>query len=258
MSDITTHTPGSFCWFELGTTDQNAAKQFYGSLAGWTAADFPMGPGELYTMFSRENRNAAACYALNAQMKAQGIPPNWLLYVSVEDADATAGKVTGAGGKLMSPPFDVMEFGRMAVCEDPTGAVFAIWQPKLHQGTGVAHEVGTFCWADLMSPDPAAAARFYGEVFGWQVDPGQDGSGYLHIKNGEAMIGGIPPAEHANPNAPPHWLLYLRVEDCDAATSQASASGASVFMAPMTMEKVGRWSVIADPQGAVLALFQPA
>ncbi len=48
MPNIEIHAPGSFCWFELGATDQNAAKQFYSSLLGWTGTDSPMGPNEFY------------------------------------------------------------------------------------------------------------------------------------------------------------------------------------------------------------------
>lgn len=256
MPDPVTHAPGTFCWFELGTTDQNAAKRFYGAVAGWAAADFPMGPNEVYTMFNLDGRNAGACYALNQEMLARGVPPHWLLYVAVTDADATAAKVEAAGGKIVAPVFDVMEFGRMAVCQDPTGAVFAIWQPKLHTGTGIKGVPGTFCWADLSSPDAAAATPFYQTVFGWQVEPGKDTSGYLHIKSGEHYIGGMLPAAHRDPNTPPHWLLYLLVADCDATTAKATDAGAKVYCPPTTMEGVGRWSVVADPQGAVLAFFQ--
>ena len=256
MATSITHAPGSFCWFELGTTDQNAAKRFYASVAGWTAMDFPMGPDAVYTMFTLEGCNAGACYTLDAEMLSQGVPPNWMLYVAVADADETAGKVAAAGGKVAAPPFDVMDFGRMAACQDPSGAAFAIWQPRTHPGTGIQDVPGTFCWADLMTSDPSGSGKFYRDVFGWLAETGKDGSGYLHLKNGDRHIGGIPPAEHLNPNSPPHWLLYLLVEDCDAATAKAAELGARVYAAPMSMEGVGRWSVIADPQGAVLALFQ--
>ncbi len=258
MPNVETHTAGSFCWVELGTTDQNGAKQFYGSLFGWTATDFPMGPNEVYTMFSLDASNTSACYALNPEMRAHGVPPHWLLYVSVADADQTSAKVAPAGGKVMAGPFDVMEFGRMAVLQDRAGATIAVWQPKTHHGTRIEGVPGTLCWADLMTPDQAGAVGFYGAVFGWQADPGKDNSGYLHIKNGEQYIGGIPPAEHRNPNAPPHWLLYFLVKDCDASTAKAREIGAKVYMEPMSMEGVGRWSVVADPQGAVFSLFQPA
>jgi uncharacterized protein len=256
MATVATHSPGSFCWIELGTTDQDAAKQFYGSLFGWAAVDNPIGPSEVYTLFNLEGRNTAGCYTLGPDKRAQGVPPHWLLYVSTVDADATAAKAAPAGGNVVVPPFDVMEFGRMAVIQDPTGAVLAIWQSKTHPGTGIEGVPGTLCWADLMTPDQSGAGKFYKELFGWQTEPGD--TGYLHIKNGDKYIGGIPPAEHRSPNAPPHWLLYFQVNDCDASTAKAEQSGAKIYAPPMTMEGVGRWSVAADPQGAVFALFQSA
>lgn len=255
MPKIDSHAPGDFSWIELATTNQEAAKTFYSSLFGWQPADMPMGPDEYYTMFNLSGGVVGACYTMKAHM--QGVPPHWGLYVTVASADATAGKVTEAGGKVCAPPFDVMTFGRMAVLQDPTGATFMIWEPKDHRGATFGGEAGTICWADLMSKDPAAAAKFYSQVFGWKVSPGEkDPSGYLHIQNGDRFIGGMPPVQFQNPNAPPHWLIYFLVEDCDSATTRAKDLGATVYMPPTTMEKVGRWSVIADPQGAVSALFQ--
>src|SRR3954471_21592266 len=257
MAYIDSHPPGSFAWVELATTDQAAAKKFYTTLFGWTVNDFPMGPGQSYSMFGLEGRNSGAAYTLDPK-NMPGVPPNWALYICVESADATAAKAAQLGGTVLGGPFDVMEFGRMAVIQDPTGAVFDIWQPKMHQGLGVNSVPGTLCWADLSTPDQAPAKAFYESLFGWKILPGEhDTSGYLHIQNGEQMIGGGPPAQHRNPNAPPHWLLYFYVTDADAATAKAKELGARVYMGPMTMENVGRWSVIADPQRAVLALFQP-
>ncbi|HEX4227576.1 MAG TPA: VOC family protein [Bryobacteraceae bacterium] len=256
MSIVESHPPGSFCWFELGTTDQTGAKKFYGSLLGWTAEDSPMGPDEVYTMFNLDGRNVGGCYALKADMLSQGVPPHWMLYVAVTDADQTAAKAGSAGGKVMASPFDVMDFGRMAVLQDPTGATFSIWQPKTHPGAGIQGVPGTVCWADLMTPEPKRAAEFYGQVFDWHVEPGKDGN-YLHVKNGNDFIGGIPPAEHFNPNTPPHWMIYFLVQDSDASTAQAKDAGATIYVPPMTVEGVGRWSIVADPQGAAFALFQP-
>ena len=104
MPDSAKHAPGSFCWFELGTTDQNAAKEFYTAVAGWSIADFPMGPNEVYTMFHLQGRNTGACYTLNAEMQANGVPPHWLLYVSVVNADETAAKVASAGANSWRRP----------------------------------------------------------------------------------------------------------------------------------------------------------
>jgi len=257
MPNIEKHAPGSFCWIELATTDQNAAKAFYAGLFGWVAADFPMGPDEFYTMFNLDGRNAAAAYKMKPEMRSQGIPPHWMIYVAVENADTTADKVIAAGGKVTAAPFDVYDFGRMAVLQDPTGAMFCIWEAMKHTGTGIGNVPGTMCWADLDSPDQAAAAAFYTAVFGWQIWPGQDNSGYLHIKNGEEFIGGIRPPQHHNPNVPANWISYFLAADCDAATAKAKELGAHVFMEPTTFEDVGRMAVMADPQGAAFSLFQP-
>lgn len=255
MPHIDHHAPGGFSWMELGTTDQNAAKQFYGSLLGWTSTDSPMGPNAYYTMFQLEGRNVAGGYTLMPDQVANHIPPHWMLYIAVTSADEAAKRAAELGGRVMAGPFDVFTYGRMAIIADPTGAVFGVWEPKTHTGIGIARQPGTLCWADLSTPDAAAAAGFYSGLFGYTFPPGE--GGYLHIQNGEHFIGGIPPAAHRQPNSPPHWLLYLQVEDCDASAAKAKELGASVYVPPMTMEGIGRWAVLADPQGAVFSLFQP-
>jgi len=258
MSHIDSHPPGSFCWIELGTTDQPAAKSFYGSLFGWTPSDMPMGPGDFYTIFQLEGRDAAAGYTLRPDQRAQGVPPNWMLYIMVASADASAKRAKELGGTVIVDAFDVFDAGRMAVLQDPTGAFFTVWEPKKSQGIGIAHVDGTLCWADLSTPDPQRAGKFYGDLFGWQMlaedeDPEHD---YLHIKNGEHFIGGIPPSRDRNPNAPPHWLVYFLTGNCDATADKAKQLGGQVYVPPMTIENVGRMAVVADPQGAVFALFQ--
>ncbi|MGA3023855.1 MAG: VOC family protein [Bryobacteraceae bacterium] len=251
--------PGSFCWMELATTDQNAAKAFYTSLFGWTASDSPMAPGEFYTMFRLEDRDVGAGYTMGKQEREHGAPPHWNLYIAVESADAAAARASELGGKVLAPAFDVFDAGRMAIIQDPTGAVFRVWQQGKQGGIVISNVNGAFCWADLNTPGVAAARAFYSALFGWKVEAGEkDPSGYLHIKNGDSFIGGIPPAEHRDPNAPPHWLLYFEVADCAASTAKATELGARSLLPPMSMEGVGWMSVIADPQGAVFALFTPA
>jgi predicted enzyme related to lactoylglutathione lyase len=256
MGNVDTHAPGSFCWIELGTTDTNAARRFYESLLGWSTEEFPTGPSGTYTMFRLGGRDVGGGYALTAEMRAHGLPPHWLLYICVRSADETAEKVAQAGGKLLKDPFDVMDIGRMAVIQDPTGAIFAIWQPKTHQGSGIEHVPGALSWADLKTPDEKRAVKFYEEVFGWDIEPGKDDGGYMHIRNGDKHIGGVPPAAYRNPKDPPHWLVYFLTQDCDTSTAKAKDLGANIFVPPTSMEGVGRWSVLADPQGAVFALFQ--
>jgi hypothetical protein len=256
MPNVDKHPAGAFVWIELGTTDQVAAKTFYGSLFGWVAKDMPMGPDEHYTIFQIDGRDAAAAYTLHPERSA-GVPPNWTPYISVDDVDAATGRAERAGGKVLAAPLDVFDAGRMAVIQDPTGASFALWQPKANPGIGIAGADGTLCWADLMTTDVARARQFYADLFGWEIAPGEhDSSGYLHIKNGETFMAGIPPVG-PQPGVPSHWLLYFLASDCDGAAEKAKAAGASIYYGPTTMEGVGRWAVVADPQGAVFAIFQP-
>jgi uncharacterized protein len=255
---IDSHPPGAFCWLELYTSDQNAAKSFYNSLFGWTANDMPMGPNDVYTMFQLEGRDAGAACTLRPEMKAQGVPPHWRLYIAVASVDESAKRVTELGGKVIIPPFDVFDAGRMAVVQDPTGAFFSLWQKMTHSGLGIAGVPGTLCWADLMTPDTERAKSFYEGLLGWKISKSEnDPSGYLHIKNGEEFIGGIPPSHFAPPNTPPHWMAYIYVTNCDETTAKCSQLGGKTVLAPMAIEKVGRMSILADPQGAVFSAFTP-
>ena len=259
MANIDKHPAGSFCWIELHTTDQAAAKSFYNSLFGWEAHDNPMGDAGVYTMFRLQGRDAAAGCSLRPDERSHGVPSYWMLYITVDSTDAVVNKAKQLGGKILAPAFDVMDAGRMAVVQDPTGAIFCPWQPNKNNGIQIAHVHGTLCWADLSTPDAKRAHTFYSGLLGWQLtaDP-KDPSGYLHIKNGEHFIGGVPPAAHRQPGVPPHWLAYFQVDDVDATASKAKQMGANLYLPPKTMEGVGRFSVIADPQGAVFAIFKSA
>ncbi len=259
MPAIEKHAPGSFCWIELATNDQNAAKNFYGKLFGWSINDAPMGTNDFYTIFQIEGRSAGAAYTLRPEQRSQGVPPHWMIYVAVESADAAAAKAAQLGGKVLAPAFDVYDVGRMSVLQDPTGAHFCAWQAKKHSGFGSSGVDGTFCWADLGTPDRTRASAFYSGLFGWEIvkEDEKAGHDYWHIKNGEEFIGGMPPEKYRDPNAPPSWLSYIFVSDCDAGAAKAKELGAKIHMPPSTMEDVGRMAVLADPQGAVFAIFQP-
>ena len=259
MANIQRHPAGAFCWIELSTTDQPAAKNFYTSLFGWDFTDGPMGPGEFYTMFKLGGRDAGAAYTMRKEESAQGAPPHWNLYIQVDSADDSAAKAAKLGGKVLAPAFDVFDIGRMAVVRDPTGAVFQVWQSKKQAGLGATNEDNALCWADLSTPDPQRGAKFYSDLFGWKLDKGEnDSSDYLHIKNGEEYIGGIPPAHHRDPQAPAHWLIYFQVADVEATANKAQAQGGKILMPPRKMEGVGSFAIIADPQGAVFAIFKSA
>jgi uncharacterized protein len=255
MPKVEQHAPGMFCWVELSTSSQESAKQFYSGLFGWTATDYPTGPdGHIYTIFSLNGADTAATYTASPEERAM-VPPHWNLYVTVESADDAAARAAELGGRVVAGPFDAGVFGRMAVIQDPTGTALSVWQAHSHPGTAVEHESGTFCWADLSTPDPERAKIFYEALFGWQIAPDEKyPPDYLVIKNSGKAIGGVAPAAFRSPDTPPHWMLFFMVADADAVTAKVKELGGAVMMtAPGGM----KMSVVADPQGAAFSIIQP-
>lgn len=257
MPESQCKVPGNFTWFELGTTDQAAAKRFYGSLFGWTANDFPMGPDAFYTMFQLNGRDVGGAYTMMPDQVAQGVPPHWATYVAVTSADEKSQQATSLGATVLVPPFDVYDFGRMSVLRDPTGATISIWQPKQHQGSGAHSELNAFCWSELMTRDTAAARRFYTGLFGWTTkETAGTGAGYTHWQNNGTDIGGMLDMPPNMGPAPPHWINYVQVADCDGTASQAEKLGGKVFCPPLDIPNTGRFCVLADPQGAAFAVIK--
>jgi len=249
---------GSFCWMELATTDPAGAKEFYSNLFGWAAQDIPMGPEMTYTMFRLNDGDVGGAYKLMKEQLDAHVPPHWMLYVKVDSADAAAAKALQLGAQQFVPPSDIPNAGRFAMLSDPTGANISVFEPRQHRGITVFGKVGALCWADLNTNDPEKAAKFYGSWLGWTFDTGKDG--YRHIINGtshEDMLGGIPPQMHAPPGTPSHWISYFHVTDSKATATKAAQLGASTMMPAQLMPEVGTIAVLADPQGAVFALYQP-
>ncbi len=257
MSHVSSHPDGSFCWPELATSNQDAAKEFYGDLFGWTPKDQPIGPDGVYSLMQIGGSDVAAIYAQGAQ--EQGIPPHWNSYIAVASADDSAKKAADLGGTVMMAPFDVFDSGRMAVIQDPTGAVFCLWQANKHVGVTRINEPGTLCWTELVTNDTKKAGPFYEQLFGWRLKVGTAAPGeYTEFYLGDRAIGGMMPIQKEWGPVPPHWTPYFLVADVDATTKLASERGGNAMMPPTDIPTVGRFSVIQDPQGAVFNLFKPA
>ena len=259
MQKTVAYAPGTFCWVELGTSDAVGAKKFYTELFGWDFTDLPIGPGMVYTMLKQGGKDIGALYELMPDMKAMGIPPHWLSYVSVTNADEAAAKAKEAGATLMKEPFDVMTVGRMAVVQDPTGAVFALWQAGTHHGSGIVNVPNSFCWNELATNDTAKAGDFYSTVFGWTKKVQQMGPmEYTSFMNGERPAGGMYTLPPEMANVPPNWMVYFAVEDCDATVAKAGSLGAQTISPAMDIPDTGRFSILLDPQGAAFAVIKLA
>ena len=251
MSERSEYAPGTFCWIELGTTDTAAAKKFYTELLGLTAVDAP------YVKLQRDGKDVAALYELNEEQRSQGIPPHWLSYVSVSSADDAAARAEELGGTVLKQPFDVYDVGRMAMIQDPTGAAFAVWEPRKHQGAQLANEPGTLAWNELLTNDVDAAGEFYTKLFGWGTQVQQIGPGpYTVFMVGDRPNGGMMKIAEEWGNVPSNWMAYIAVEDCDQCADKAKELGAKVTAPPTDIPEVGRFAMIQDPQGAMFAIIK--
>jgi uncharacterized protein len=251
------YPPGTPSWIELSSPDTDASAAFYEELMGWQAGE-PGPESGGYRIFEQDGKSVAG---LMRHMQ-EGQPTAWATYISVADADETARKVKDAGGSVMIEPMDVMDIGRMAYFADPTGAVFAIWQPKAFPGAGLVNEPNSLCWNEVLTRDVETDRAFYQAVFGWGAGhPQFEGAPdtYTVWELDGHPVGGMMQMtdEWFGPEVPPHWSVCFAVADCDATVAKARELGASVINEPMDMP-IGRFAGLLDPQGAAFTIMQPA
>lgn len=247
MSERTSYEPGTFCWADLNTGDQPAANAFYSALLGWEVEEMPLGGGMTYGMARVNGGDVAAIAPLQ---EGDPGPARWNSYVAVEDADASAHRAADLGATVVADAFDVFDSGRTAIIQDPLGAVFSVWQADRHIGASRVNEPGALSWNDVLTPDPEASARFYGELFGWTISEVAEGR-YWSIHNGETANGGLMRAQQGQPVV---WNPYFAVSDLEASLARIDELGGSTI-APAMDVPAGRFALVADPQGATFSLF---
>jgi predicted enzyme related to lactoylglutathione lyase len=248
MGERERHEPGGFSWTDLATPDTQAAKEFYGGLFPWEFTDEPIPEGGVYVMARLDGRNAAAMFETTERH------PAWASYITVDDVDAATERARALGANVLAEPFDVMEVGRMSTVQDPTGAVFCLWQARTSIGAEVVNGPGALTLNQLNSSDPEAAERFYGELFGWSFRKVPDtDTPYWGIYRDGTLNGGMMPLPPGSP-APSHWLVYFGTDDLDAAAERIGSAGGTLMGAPMEVPG-GRILFAQDPQGAIFALL---
>jgi uncharacterized protein len=257
VTEMSSYATGTPCWVDVTSTDLDRSVDFYTRLFGWEAQRDPRPEAGGYTMFTLRGKNVAAA----SPTWQEGLPAVWTTYLASDDVDATAAKARDAGGNVMVEPFDVFDAGRMAVIQDPTGAVFGVWQAARHVGSQLANEPGSFTWNELNTRDVPAATRYYEAVFGVEVDV-QDftGSEYGVVKVDGRSVAGMRHLDAPEDQVPPHWQSVFAVEDCDRALAQVEELGGRKLMEPLDVPTIGRFALVQDPVGAtfqVIALEPP-
>lgn len=253
----TNYVPGAPIWVDLGTPDTGAAAAFYRELFGWEFQSAGPDAGG-YGLLTLNGKVAAAAGPLGEE----GARPSWTIYFDTQNADATADSVTSAGGTVRAAPFDVFTQGRMGQFSDPAGAQFAVWQPAETKGLDVVNVPGSLAWVELATGDPAAAASFYGQVFGWSAqEVPMGGASYTLVKprggNDDSTFGGIMAltAEMTAAGMAPQWGAYFEVADCDEAVAMATKHGGTVTAPPMDVPMAGRIAGLLDPGGASFSII---
>ena len=241
------------CWVDITVPDVEASSAFYAAVLGWTVPPAGEHSGG-YRVAEVDGAAVAGIGPLQA-----GEHTAWTLYLASDDAGATAAAITEHGGTLLVAPDDVGSNGRMAIAQDPTGAVFGVWQAGTMIGAGLVNEPGALVWEDLRSTDPGTAQAFYRSVFGYDVSPLEmAGPDYVtfSLPGGDAPLGGMGGMMGGPEGVPSHWLSYFAVADADAAAAAAGAAGGRVVVPPFDTE-FGRMGGLMDPDGAVFWIAQP-
>ncbi len=268
MSTREHYPAGVPCWVDTNQPDAAAAAAFYSGLFGWETEDgMPPDSGQNYFMGRLGGRDVGAISGPSKK------PPVWTTYISVENADNAAGRVRDAGGQLITEPFDVSDAGRMAVCADPEGAVFCLWQAGQNRGSAAVNEHGAVNFNNLHTDDLEVAKAFYGAVFDWEtidvgspmwtlpgygdhleeINPGTRAS-FEEMGAPEGFID-VVAAVLPREGGPARWSVTFAVDDADAAAEQARGLGGSVLAEPQDAPWV-RFTVLADPAGAAFTASQ--
>ena len=253
MSDATVR--GRFLWHELFTTDPGAAAKFFSKVAPWTTQAWEHDPS--YMMFVARTGPMAGLAALGADAKAKGEPPHWRTYIGTPDVDATVKQAVSLGGRIVQPPTSMAAVGRIAVLQDPQGAVFAVFTPNNTQpDASGANVLGDFSWHELSTTDWRSAWAFYKALFGWvetsSMDMGEMGVYQMFGRGGQPLGGlyGKPP----NQPGAASWLPYIRVADARESAVVIGKRGGHLVNGPMEVPG-GDWITMGvDPQGGAFAV----
>ncbi len=259
---------GDFVWYELLTSDADAAGDFYGKVVGWTSTRSEMPDIDYRLLSSGDGSNTkdgvGGYMTITPDMAAGGARPGWVGYVYVDDVDASVAQLTAAGGSVLMPAMDLDGVGRMAMVADPQGAAFYISKGAVDETSysfaALEPKVGHCAWNELASADPDAAKAFYGALFGWEkhdeMDMGPLGKyEFLGASGKRHMVGAVMPLMPGMPVS--MWSYYFRVANIDAALATITSNGGQILQAPTEIPG-GEFSLMAmDPQGAAFGLVGP-
>jgi predicted enzyme related to lactoylglutathione lyase len=252
MAETATTTRNKPVWVDLATKDAEAARSFYSKVFGWNVE---VSSDPQYGGYGRAQANGKDAAGIGPTQSPDQ-PSAWSLYIGSDDVDALTQSVSGAGGTIVAPPFEVGDQGRMAVFQDPSGAFFSAWQTT-RMGGFQTEGANAFGWAELNARGVDRLLPFYQQVFGWTPKAvGSPEQPYTEFQVEGHSIGG---ATEMNPmvpaGVPNYWMVYFSVDDVDATHRTAVDAGGRELVAPLDFPG-GRMSIVSDPEGAAFGLMK--
>lgn len=235
---------GCFVWHELRVNDLETDARFYGDLLGWAFRPHSMGSTIL----------AGGVPVGGVSAAIPGLPNHWTPFVACSDVNVAASAARAGGGAVTTgEPADVPGMGRLAPILDPDKSIFAAITPGPAVPAEAPSGPGRFVWERLRTPGPPAALDFYAATLGWTAHPAPDGqAGVLERPDGTRVAEVI----RAAPGESTGWLSFVHVDDLNAVRARTSELGGTADT-PIEVPATGRFTVITDPKGATLAVFQP-
>ncbi len=249
---------GTPTWLNYSSTPLDRAEGFYGAIFGWTFTD--TGPEQHhYTMVDKDGGPVCGMMDSAHIPGAEGMPARWDVYLAVDDIKARLQKSKDAGATVLLEPAEMPGTGTFALIADPTGASVGMWQDGGFAGYQFTGGPGTPVWFELMSMDFAASAKFYAEVFDFDITPmdGDEDSGYATNVPIDRASSGICAASAWFPACTTSfWRVYFGVTDADRTVAQITEMGGQLLDGPMD-SPFGRVATVADPTGATFQINQP-
>ena len=247
--------PGEFCWTNMLTPQPQAAREYFAQVLGWTYGEIS-GMGHVARAGGQD---VGAIFDRDAPMTPPGTPTQIGVMIKVADADAAIARVIELGGKA-KPPFPVGNGIRMAVCHDPNGAPFDIWESATAKGLEVDPlQHGAPSWFETITTDVPRAEAFYSALFGWSVQrmpmPGGQYTTF-HLDGDPRGVAGMMSERLAGRESPPQWAVYFTVVDAAEAVRITQTRGGSVGVALREVTGVGTMAGLLSPQGVMFHVLQ--
>jgi len=255
MAEAKTAVAHKPIWTDLSTSDPAAARDFYAKVFGWKVEVNPDPQYGGYALAKIGGKDVAGI----GPKQMDEAPTAWTVYIGSADAEDTAKKAQAAGGNVIVPTMAVGDQGKMAIIQDPSGAMLGIWQSQNMTGAQVYDKPNSMGWAELNSRGVEKALPFYKKLFGWgeKKTPGQgDNPEYTEFQlGGKSIAGGMEMNPMVPADVPSYWMVYFNVDDVDKAFKKVTEAGGKEMLAPQDMPG-GRFAIVSDPQGAAFGLLR--